>query len=494
MEHMFDSDETSSSDPLGVGQANTVLRKAITTDLATVDGDTLRLVALNLETLRRSLDTLSLRVLSQMDARKITDRDEGMQTGTWLAHKAGLPTGPSRNRVHVANKIRLELPEADKALADGRIDYEHARVLANAANPRIVDQFAKIVNDLIDLVPHMTFARWRREVSAVADLLDEDGGHRPGDDITDNTMSMSAFLDNTIVLNGQLTGEFALTVRDALGARADKLFKQFSRDAELTSDLPIPPRRTLLALALVELIREGLARDPKSTVPAQPEVSLIINADDPNKVTDVDGIRIGDTGRFTSMCDPVFRPVVMNTEGIVIDVGRGQRLATAAQRRAMAHRDGGCVWPGCDGPASWTDAHHVHHWSNGGSTDLASLASLCRYHHGVTHRNGWTMGVTEDQYFWWRSPNGTIFHSQRHQQGHHQGRPRQHDGSEHPGPRPAGSNPPDSKPPRSTSLNSTPSGSSPPCSEQSGSIPSESPDSQPPNSGRAHRKGPEPPG
>jgi HNH endonuclease len=84
-----------------------------------------------------------------------------------------------------------------------------------------------------------------------------------------------------------------------------------------------------------------------------------------------------------------------------------------AQRRALAHPDGGCVFPGCDRPASWTDAHHVEHWQHGGPTDLANLASLCRYHHGVVHRHGWTMHVTDDQWFWWTTPTGDTFWSQR---------------------------------------------------------------------------------
>lgn len=416
MEHMFEStDGPGTMDALGITAATATLRRAVTVDPSTLDARALREVALEVEAARRALDSVSLRVLAEIDVREVTDTDDGMMTGPWLAHRAGLPAASTRNRVQIAKKLRADLPDADVAMQEGRIGFDHARVLAKAATPRILTEFAKMVAPLIDLVPHMTFTRWQREVLAVAELLDHDGGHRPGDDVTDNKLSISPFLDNTIVLNGQLTGELALTVRDAIRARANKLFKQFKNDAELTGDLQVPPHRTLMALALVELIREGLARDKNSSTPPQPEISLIINADDPTDVTDSDGVPIGDTGRFSCTCDPVFHPIVMNTKGVVTDLGRSQRFASAAQRRAMAHRDGGCVWPGCDNPASWTDAHHVEHWEDGGSTDLAKLASLCRYHHGVTHRSGWIMGATPDQYFWWRSPDGTIIHSQRHQ-------------------------------------------------------------------------------
>jgi HNH endonuclease len=39
-------------------------------------------------------------------------------------------------------------------------------------------------------------------------------------------------------------------------------------------------------------------------------------------------------------------------------------------------RDQGCVWPGCDRPASFTSGHHLAHWIHGGPTDLSNLVLL----------------------------------------------------------------------------------------------------------------------
>ncbi|MCC6183624.1 MAG: HNH endonuclease, partial [Microthrixaceae bacterium] len=58
---------------------------------------------------------------------------------------------------------------------------------------------------------------------------------------------------------------------------------------------------------------------------------------------------------------------------------------------ALAVRDGHCVFPGCDRPASWCDAHHVTRHTDGGPTTIDNLALLCRHHHGVIHRTGWHM-------------------------------------------------------------------------------------------------------
>jgi Domain of unknown function (DUF222) len=65
-------------------------------------------------------------------------------------------------------------------------------------------------------------------------------------------------------------------------------------------------------------------------------------------------------------------------------VGRAVRLATTAQRRALQHRDNGCVIPDCDIPAAYTQPHHLHGWALGGHTDLDTLVSLCWAHHHST--------------------------------------------------------------------------------------------------------------
>jgi hypothetical protein len=66
-------------------------------------------------------------------------------------------------------------------------------------------------------------------------------------------------------------------------------------------------------------------------------------------------------------------------------------VVTAAQRAALLVRDGGCVFPGCDRPLAWCEAHHLVHWLHGGPTDLENLALLCRAHHRAVHEGGWRL-------------------------------------------------------------------------------------------------------
>jgi Domain of unknown function (DUF222)/HNH endonuclease len=95
-------------------------------------------------------------------------------------------------------------------------------------------------------------------------------------------------------------------------------------------------------------------------------------------------------------CDASVRRVLFDSGSTVVDVGRARRVPGAAARRALEARDGGCVWPGCDRPLSWTAAHHVVHWADGGGTTLNNLVLLCHRHHWMLHEGGWSILRTDE--------------------------------------------------------------------------------------------------
>ncbi|HWD45674.1 MAG TPA: HNH endonuclease signature motif containing protein [Actinomycetota bacterium] len=72
-------------------------------------------------------------------------------------------------------------------------------------------------------------------------------------------------------------------------------------------------------------------------------------------------------------------------------MGRASRVVTPSQRAALAVRDGGGVLPDCDRPLAWCEGHHLVHWLEGGPTDLANLALLCRAQHRAIHEGGWQL-------------------------------------------------------------------------------------------------------
>ncbi|TBN56639.1 HNH endonuclease [Glaciihabitans arcticus] len=106
-------------------------------------------------------------------------------------------------------------------------------------------------------------------------------------------------------------------------------------------------------------------------------------------------------------CSGASSELVFSPEGHPLDLGREKRLFNRAQRRALAARDGGCRWPGCDRPASWTEAHHVQFWKrDNGSTDIADGILFCRHHHLLLHNFGWEIRRSGSRY--WLIPPTTV--------------------------------------------------------------------------------------
>lgn len=100
-------------------------------------------------------------------------------------------------------------------------------------------------------------------------------------------------------------------------------------------------------------------------------------------------------------------PITFDAQGNPLDLGREQRLFTARQRVVLAARDGGCRFPGCDRPPSWTEAHHIDHWKRDqGRTDVDRGVLLCRHHHMLAHNNGWE--ITRDEADYWLIPPASI--------------------------------------------------------------------------------------
>ncbi|WP_088319779.1 HNH endonuclease signature motif containing protein [Kineosporia sp. R_H_3] len=118
-------------------------------------------------------------------------------------------------------------------------------------------------------------------------------------------------------------------------------------------------------------------------------------------------------------CAATLTRVLLDPNGAPLDVGRTHRLATPAQRKALAARDGGCVIPACPVPHEGTDAHHLQAWEHGGPTDLHNLVSLCPAHHQQVHAGLWVVEVL-DGIVWVRPPSWIDPQRRRTRNLHHQ--------------------------------------------------------------------------
>jgi hypothetical protein len=202
---------------------------------------------------------------------------------------------------------------------------------------------------------------------------------------------------------------FVATSPDA--DRAERILRDDRTTEQLASDGFLELIRIAADTAPTRLI--GLHRPsvrvlvPASSLAARQGSGRIEGAVDS---VSIDSVSIETVERHA--CSDGIQAITFNAGGQPLDVGREQRLYTRRQRVALAARDGGCRWTGCDRPPSWTEAHHIKHWvRDRGGTDVADGILLCRHHHLLLHNNKWE--ITRDGADYWLVPPPSVDAEQR---------------------------------------------------------------------------------
>lgn len=168
--------------------------------------------------------------------------------------------------------------------------------------------------------------------------------------------------------------------------------------------------------ALTELVRIGVDRDDGTILGSiKPGLRVTISFDDLTRAINEHGHEHPETDTGVAwlegcsepmpastarriLCDQGALPIVLGGASEVLDLGRTRRLFSRAQRVALAGKFGGCMFGGCDRPASWCEAHHIDPYDPGGPTDLDNGILLCRRHHMLLHDHGWRIDRVGDGY------------------------------------------------------------------------------------------------
>ena len=106
-------------------------------------------------------------------------------------------------------------------------------------------------------------------------------------------------------------------------------------------------------------------------------------------------------------CDSSLLQITADRAGNPLDIGRKTRAVPPAMRRALQARDGGCRFPGCN-HHRFVDAHHIHHWADGGDTSIDNLVLLCRHHHRLVHEGGFGVERTGNDRIHFSRPDGCV--------------------------------------------------------------------------------------
>jgi hypothetical protein len=350
-----------------------------------------------LERIARAHSADTAGCLAEVERRALHSRDGQLSTAAWVAMRHGIPAGAAEAQMRTARALE-EMPLVADALGRGEIPTAAADALARARE-RAPDAFGPAEAELVD---HAR-SRSHRDLRAELDRWRGDLESDEADLHARRRFTPTIALDGMVRIEGELDPENGQVVITALRAKVDAWARS------LASDKRTPAQRR--ADALGEICREwldlaerpSLAGERPHVVVTMDLAALEARSGGRASLDDVGAISSESARRLA--CDASVTRVITDARSIPLEVGRTTKVVPPALRRALAVRDGGCAFPGCERPPGWCDAHHVQHWADGGETGLSNLVLLCRPHHRVIHR-GFGVAIVDGLPVF-RRPDGT---------------------------------------------------------------------------------------
>jgi hypothetical protein len=321
----------------------------------------------------------------------------------WLNWRTGLDLGAAREKVRVARALG-ELPLISAAMRKGEISYSKVRALTRVATAATEAELLDFARAGTAMHVERLVRAWRR-VDRLAEMEHEERRQA--------TRGLTVYTDEDgmVVVRGRLTPEAGAALLRALDAAGEKLYddrrgKRGAGDDDSTAEQRRADALGLVAeSALAGGLDPGTRGDRYQVVVHVDAEALPVGSERGGSALE-DGQHISAETSRRLACDSAKVVMTHGADGSVLDVGRRTRTVPPALRRALAHRDQGCRFPGCG--LRLCDAHHVEHWADGGATKLDNLIHLCRRHHRAVHEEGFTVELLADGEARFRRPGGRV--------------------------------------------------------------------------------------
>lgn len=395
------------TDPLAT--IDSAVESLASSDVSCLDGSQLLGLVAGVERLRRRTEAVGTRLVAEVESRRLAGEYARSTTSDLLVTVLRISPADARSRVEHAlatgprttltgEPLPPMLPALGRAAADGDLCGAHIDVVIDCLDhvPSTLspDACSVVESALVDAARHEHPQALRRTARMLLARLDPDG-IEPREDHAerDRDLTLIRFSDGSSKLRGRLSSEATVvwgTVLDALsapapahdGLRDDRTAGQRRHDGlldaghRLLRSGSLPVAGGVPVTVLIRTSTEDLANGAG------------VATSDRGDVLDLRRLRY-------ALGDAELVPVRVTRSGGVLDLGRSRRLANRSQRLALSARDGGCCFPDCDRPASWTEVHHVIPWQEGGSTDIDNLCLVCRFHHREFERCGWQVQIVD---------------------------------------------------------------------------------------------------
>ena len=305
-------------------------------------------------------------------------------------------TGPQAANYVAAGEHFDSLPETTLAMVEGKVGFGHLVVMARTADALAASPTARVFDEtrLLAKARENSVGKFHHICRHLRHAADPTGYVATEADLVENrSLRISTDEDSgAVFVNGVFDSESGAVIRTVL----EPLARRSGADDHRPYD-----RR--MADALVDVawhhLDNGLVpQNGSQRTHLQITTSLeTLKALDGAPAAELEfSLPISSKAVERLACDCSVTRILLNSDSMVIDVGRAKRVISGPARKALNVRDRGCTWPGCDRPVTWSSGHHLVHWLHGGGNEPDNLTLLCYRHHWMVHEGNWQIARGDD--------------------------------------------------------------------------------------------------
>jgi len=317
-----------------------------------------------------------------------------VSTQDWVRHQCNMPSGVAGDLLHVAEQLP-NLTKTVEAVGDGKIGFAHAAIIARhaqaithseSAEPFDERPFLKAAEESsVSRLWYYSMHAWHR-----ADPQGVTDAQRQA--VEERYLRFTDGADGTVYVKGAFDSAAGATIKTAMEPMAQPLGDGDLRSRERRyGDAWVEMAAHSLDTGIVP--QHGSVRPHVQVTTTLETLQGLIGAPAGEMALSLP-ISAKTVQRFA--CDSSITRVLLGADSAVIEAGRAKRVVAGGTRRLLDARDKHCRWPGCERPASWSAAHHILHWAQGGKTDLSNMILLCQHHHWMVHEGGWRLSLAAD--------------------------------------------------------------------------------------------------
>ena len=352
---------------------------------------------------------LRLRLIAAADVADVGATNGATSTTGWLAHADRARRNDAAADVRLAKALDTTCEATRRALLLGRVNPAQALVITTALTdlPGWIGEAKRAEAEtwLLDHAAEFGPDELRLLARRIWEVIDPDGADDRDGKLLEAEEARARHLARLVLRragDGTTRGTFRLPDAQAdmlrtwcEAATAPRRGRLTDTDADEQVPYPVRMGRALGVLA------EHLPSDGFSHHGALPAI-VTVNIDY-HELRDCLGSAMLSTGTPVSAgqarrlaCNTGLLPMVFDGSSAILDLGRTERLFDRYQRIALATTNRGCIWPGCDRPPAWCEAHHIDPWAEGGRTDIKRGCLLCVTHHHLAHNGEWRITMAAD--------------------------------------------------------------------------------------------------